>query len=161
MSDWAPGGAVNHLIRAAIDGLRGNGLAPSAFLYGEGEKDASIHADAAAYQADFSRMATHICSFSAAPIIVSVETICYFHDPDLVDTDKDTRVLKWIGQEKIEQAQRSIVNVKRGVFAGPDLDFIDSSVGRWDGCHLSTYGLKAAAAQWKLYLPQALSTERR
>ena len=25
-------------------------------------------------------------------------------------------------------------------------DFISGEVGRWDGCHLSTYGLKAAAA---------------
>jgi hypothetical protein len=156
MSDWAPGGAVNHLIRAAVDGLRGNGLAPSALLYGQGETDASVHADPAAYRTDFNKMVEHIRTFSAAPILVAVETICYPGEPDLIKTDQDTRVLKWIGQEKIAQAQRAVVNAERGVYAGPNLDFIDSEVGRWDGCHLSTYGLKAAAAQWKHYILQAL-----
>jgi len=155
--DWAPGGAVGHLIRQAVDGLRKNGLAPSAMLFGQGESDASIHADRVAYEAHFNDMIADIRSFSAAPILVAVETICYLQNRDLIDTNGATRVLKWIGQEKIQQAQRAVIDPARGVLAGPNLDFIDSSIGRWDGCHLSSYGLKAAADQWKYYVLQAVT----
>src|SRR5580704_4144554 len=34
MHDWSPDGAMNHLLREAVEGLRINGLAPSAILYG-------------------------------------------------------------------------------------------------------------------------------
>jgi hypothetical protein len=156
MKDWAPGGRSHHLVRETVEGLRANGLMPSAILYGQGESDASAHADPAAYQAHFNEMAASIRSFSTAPILVAVETICYLENQDLVDTDKDIRVAKWIGQEAIQRAQRAVVNRDHGIFPGPDLDFISGEVGRWDGCHLSTYGLKAAAAQWKYYLLQAL-----
>jgi len=157
IADWAPAGAVGHLIREAVEGLRANGLVPSAMLFGQGETDASIAADPAAYEAHFNDMVADIRSFSAAPILVAVETICYHDSIDLMDTDDGTRVLKWIGQEKIQQAQRAVVDLARGVLPGPDLDFIDSSVGRWDGCHLSSYGLKAAADQWKYYVLQAMT----
>jgi hypothetical protein len=141
--------------------LRTNGLLPSAILYGQGESDATVHADPAAYQAQFNEMAASIRSSSTAPILVAVETICYLENQDLVNTDKDTRVAKWIGQEAIQRAQRTIVNRVHGIFPGPDLDFISGDVGRWDGCHLSNYGLKAAAAQWKYYLLQALAAKAR
>jgi hypothetical protein len=139
--------------------LRAKGLLLSAILYGQGESDASVHADPTAYQSHFNEMAASIHSFSTVPILVAVETTCYLENQDLVDTDKDTRVAKWIGQEAIQHAQRAVVNRDHGVFPGPDLDFISGEVGRWDGCHLSTYGLKAAAAQWKYYLLQALATK--
>jgi hypothetical protein len=126
-------------------------------LYGQGESDASVRADPAGYQALFNRMVASIRSFSSAPILVAVETICYNH-PDLQPLDDDTRVAKWIGQEQIEQAQRAVVDPALGVFPGPDLDFINDQVGRWDGCHLSTYGLKAAAAQWKHYLLEVVAS---
>jgi hypothetical protein len=126
-------------------------------LFGQGEADASIHADPAAYETRFNAMAADIRTFSAAPILVAVETLCYYRNWGLVDTDEETRVLKWIGQEKIEQAQRAVVDPARGIFAGPNLDFITGKIGRWDGCHLSTYGLKAAAAQWKHYLLEVLA----
>jgi len=64
--------------------------------------------------------------------------------------------LAMIGQEAIQRAQRGVANRDQAIFAGPNLDFITGEVGRWDGCHLSTNGLKAAAAQWKHYLLQAL-----
>jgi hypothetical protein len=156
MEEWAPGGAVNHLVREAVEGLRANGLVPSLLLYGQGEADASVRADPVAYQAHFNAMVANIRSFSAAPILVAVETICY-DSPDLIDTDDSTRVAKWIGQEKIAQAQRAVVNPAKGILPGPYLDFISGREGRWDGCHLSTYGLKAAANQWKYYVLQAMA----
>jgi hypothetical protein len=159
ITDWAPGGGDNHLVRETVEGLRANGLLPSAILYGQGESDASVHADPAAYQAHFDEMAASIRSFATAPILVAVETICYLENQDLVNTDKDTRVAKWIGQEAIQRAQRAVVSRDHGIFSGPDLDFISGEVGRWDGCHLSTYGLKAAAAQWKYFLLQALAAK--
>ncbi len=155
--DWAPGGSSSGLVRLAVEGLRANGLAPRAMLFGQGEADATITADPAAYEAHFNAMAANIRTFSSAPILVAVETICYVRNWGLVGVDENTRVLKWIGQEKIEQAQRAVVNPARGIFAGPDLDFINGKIGRWDGCHLSTYGLKAAAAQWKHYVLEVLA----
>jgi hypothetical protein len=156
--DWAPGGGdLVRLVRQAVEGLNANGLTPSAMLFGQGEADASINADAAAYQANFNAMAADIRSFSDAPILVAVETICYLMNWDLTEVDEDTRVHKWIGQERIEQAQRALVNPARGIFAGPDLDFINGKIGRWDGCHLSTYGLKVAAAQWKHYVLEVVA----
>jgi hypothetical protein len=157
MHDWSPDGAMNHLIREAVDGLRINGLVPSAILYGQGEEDASVRANPAGYQANFNRMTDQIRSYSRAPILIAVETICYLQNFDLIDTEDSTRVDKWIGQEQIAQAQRAVVDPSRGIFAGPDLDFINGREGRWDGCHLSTYGLRAAAAQWKHYILKAVT----
>jgi hypothetical protein len=158
INDWAPsGGDLVRLVRQAVEGLNANGLAPTAMLFGQGESDASINADPAAYEARFNAMVTDIRSYATAPILVAVETICYLQNWGLADTDEDIRVRKWIGQEKIEQAQRAVVNPARGIFAGPDLDFINGKIGRWDGCHLSTYGLKAAAAQWKHYLLEVVA----
>jgi hypothetical protein len=157
MHDWSPDGAMNHLLRETVEGLRINGLVPSAILYGQGEEDASVRADPVAYQENFNRMTDQLRSYSKAPILVAVETICYLQNFDLIDTEDSTRVAKWIGQEKIAQAQRSVVDPLRGVFAGPYLDFINGREGRWDGCHLSTYGLKAAAAQWKHYILKAVT----
>jgi Carbohydrate esterase, sialic acid-specific acetylesterase len=158
IKDWAPaGGDLVRLVRQAVEGLNANGLTPSAMLFGQGEADASVNADPAAYEADFNAMVANIRSFSDAPILVAVETICYLQNWGLTETDEDVRVRKWIGQEKIEQAQRALVNPARGIFAGPDLDFINGKIARWDGCHLSTYGLKAAAAQWKYYLLEVVT----
>jgi hypothetical protein len=99
-------------------------------------------------------MVAGIRLFSTAPILIAVETICYLHNWDLIDSEEAIRVPKWIGQEKIAQAQRAVVNKARGVFPGPNLDYINGREGRWDGCHLSNYGLKAAADQWKYYVLQ-------
>jgi hypothetical protein len=156
MADWAPGGRVHQLVRKTVDGLSANGLVPSAMLYGQGESDASVHADPVSYQAKFNEMVADIRSFSTAPILIAVETICYSQSFDLTDTDDATRIAKWIGQEKIAQAQRAVVDPSRGIFPGPYLDYINGREGRWDGCHLSTYGLKAAASQWMYYVLQAV-----
>jgi Carbohydrate esterase, sialic acid-specific acetylesterase len=158
MSQWAPGGNMNPLIERSVTGLRKHKIEPTLFLYGQGESDASVHANPAAYQKNFNAMADDIHRYTKAPILIAVETICYGVDtgPDLQFIDDATRVAKWIGQEAIQQAQRSVIDPSRGIFPGPNLDFINDQVGRWDGCHLSTYGLEVAAEQWKYYLLQAI-----
>src|SRR5262249_32652367 len=120
MHDWSPEGGMSHLIRETVEALRINGLAPSAMLYGQGEADASVQANPVAYRENFNRMVEQTRTYSKAPILVAVETICYLQNFDLVDTEENTRVDKWIGQEKIAQAQRSVIDSSRGVFAGPD-----------------------------------------
>jgi hypothetical protein len=159
MSEWAPGGNMSPLIERAVAGLRQHKIEPTLFLYGQGESDASVHADAAAYRKNFNEMADSIHLYTKAPILIAVETICYGvgTGPDLQSIDVATRVAKWVGQEAIQQAQRTVIDPSRGIFPGPNLDFINDQVGRWDGCHLSTYGLEVAAEQWKYYLLQALS----
>lgn len=158
MAQWAPGGDMNPLIDRAITGLRKYSIGPTLFLYGQGEDDASVHADAAAYRKNFNAMVDSIHIHTKAPILIAVETICYggVAGPDLQSVDEATRVAKWIGQEAIQQAQRSVVDPSRGILPGPNLDFINDQVGRWDHCHLSTYGLDAAAGQWKYYILAAL-----
>src|ERR1700734_272359 len=158
MAQWAPGGAMNPLIERAITGLRKYRIDPTFLLYGQGESDASVHADPIAYRQSLNAMADGIHSYTKAPILIAVETICYGvgTGPDLQSIDDATRVAKWIGQEAIQQAQRSVIDLSRGILPGPNLDFINDQVGRWDGCHLSAYGLEVAAEQWKYYVLQAL-----
>jgi hypothetical protein len=47
----------------------------------------------------------------------------------------------------IRQAQQEIINIRRGVLRGPDIDTIVGD-GRYDGCHLSAIGLQRAAELW-------------
>lgn len=143
MKDWAPGGAQHHLVRETVDRMRASDLSPTVMLYGQGEQDATPEADGAAYRKNFSAMVASIRRYSQAPILVAVETTCDFN---LVNDD--VRAAKRAAQAKIEDAQRAVVSPAAGIFSGPDLDRIGAE-GRWDGCHLSTEGLKAAAAAWQ------------
>lgn len=157
MRDWAPGGGEHHLIRETIGGMRASGLVPDVILYGQGEADAGIDADAAAYERSFNAMASSIRQHSNAPILVAVETTCDIGAaPNLAQVDDKTRVAKWIGQERIQTAQRAVINPAAKILPGPNLDFINDQAGRWDGCHLSSYGLRAAAAQWEHYVLDAI-----
>jgi hypothetical protein len=142
MKDWAPGGGEYHLIREAIARMRASALTPTAMLWGQGEDDAQ-GGNAVAYERSFNAMAGAIRRYARAPLLVAVETTC---DMNLINAE--TRVAKRAGQQKIAQAQRGVVNPAAGIFTGPDLDRIDQE-GRWDGCHLSVSGLKAAAAAWQ------------
>ena len=154
MADWAPGGRWFPLIGKTLDALDAANIKPTLLLYGQGEADASVQADAEACKSDFDRMAVAIRQHASAPILVAVETTCYNGGagPDLEPVDAATRVAKWIGQERIQQAQRAVVKKALGVLPGPNLDFINDQVGRWDGCHLSNYGLTAAAEMWAHYV---------
>jgi Carbohydrate esterase, sialic acid-specific acetylesterase len=102
MESWDPGGSNYPLIEQAVKGMRANELLPTLLLYGQGEVDASAKADPVAYQTHFNQMVDGVRSLSSAPILVAVETICYNGgaSPDLEPVDKNTRVAKWIGQDK-------------------------------------------------------------
>jgi hypothetical protein len=157
MIDWAPGGQWYPLIEQTVRGLQDAQLAPTLLLYGQGEADASVHADALAYQSNFRRMAIATRKLTWAPILVAVETLCYSGGatPDLQPVEPKTRIAKWIGQESIQQAQRGIIDPALKILPGPNLDFINDQIGRWDGCHLSRFGLTAAAEMWAHYVLQA------
>ena len=148
VKDWAPGGGQYRLIREAIARMHASGLTPTALLWGQGEQDAIGTPDPAVYEKRFNAMADAIRPYAHAPLLVAVETTCDFN---LIN--EPTRVAKRAAEQKIEEAQRAVVNPAAGIFAGPDLDRIGQD-GRWDSCHLNVSGLKAAAAAWQ----QALLT---
>ena len=152
VAEWVPEGKLWPRLPAVVQGLRANGLEPDMFLWVQGEADASVTADPDAYKRDFLAMAAGIREIvgSRAPIFIAVATLCYGQDtgPVLEHVEPETRAAKWMGQEAIQQAQRQLVDPARGLYPGPDLDFIGTPA-RWDGCHLSTYGLDVAADLWK------------
>ena len=143
MKDRAPGGGQYHLIRAPVARMRASDLVPTAMLYGQGEQDAGSNADPAAYQKNFNAMVASIRRYSRAPILIAVETTC-----NMIAVDANVAAAIRAAQQRIEQAQRGLVNPASGVFAGPDLDRIGPD-GRWDGCHLNVAGLKSAASAWQ------------
>jgi hypothetical protein len=132
--EWAPGGRMHRRLLQAFKTLRRAGLRPTHILWQQGEAEANHPSganDVQAWTACFEKVTDVIRAAEPdAPIYVARATICHGGP-----------------SEAIRSAQISVVDPKRGVFAGPDLDTIGAD-GRWDGCHFSTTGLQRSAALW-------------
>lgn len=131
MAQWAPGGQYHPMLLAALDALNQAGLRPTHILWHQGETDAIRHTSAAVYKDQFQAMLSAIRARGiTAPVYVSVAT--YFDGA----TD-----------EPLRQAQKSLADVTKGIYPGPDTDSLGPAL-RFDGVHFSDTGLQGFAWLW-------------
>jgi lysophospholipase L1-like esterase len=132
LARWTVNGDLHPRLVEAIRDVQSHGLSITHVLWHQGEKDAMLHTSKHAYQQMFMDMVSSIRQHGVtAPLYVSVATRCY----------------KLRAQEEIRQAQQELVDMDKGIYAGPDTDTIGWGY-RYDGCHFSDEGLERCAELW-------------
>ncbi len=131
VAEWAPGGRMNLRLMLTLELLFAAGLEITHILWQQGEAEAASSGDPVAWSGAFHAIVEAVRRRGVtAPIYVAQCTVCC-SGPN----------------ETVRAAQRSVVDPRGGVLAGPDLDVIGVD-DRWDGCHLSARGLDKAAELW-------------
>jgi hypothetical protein len=132
LARWTVSGDLHPRLVEAIRDVQSHGLSITHVLWHQGEKDAMLHTSKHAYKQMFMDMVSSLRQHGVtAPIYVSVATRCQKVRP----------------QEEIRQAQQELVDMDKGIYAGPDTDTLDGRY-RYDGCHLSDEGLERCAELW-------------
>lgn len=140
---WDVGGDLHPRLTAAIDALVAQGFGLDYILWHQGSADRGM--SASEYMNRFKNM---IGSLSVrgvhaglreteTRILVAVHTVCG-SSPD----------------NEIAAGQRGLVDEQEGFFAGANTDTLGAEL-RFDGCHLSEAGTKAAAGLWATALRRA------
>jgi hypothetical protein len=144
LARWTVNGDLHPRLVEAIRDVQSHGLPITHVLWHQGEKDARLHTSKQAYKQMFMDMVSSLRHHGVtAPIYVSVATRCQ----------------KVRAQEEIRQAQQELVDMNKGIYAGPDTDTLDWRY-RYDGCHFSDEGLERCAELWLEKLaPHGLSHE--
>jgi hypothetical protein len=131
-AEWAPRGRMHPRLQRALKMLAGHRIALTHVLWQEGEAEAAVRdADPKIWIVHFNAVVDTIRAAAPdTPIYVAQCTICRNAPNDV-----------------IRITQRTVVDPRRKIFAGPDLDIIGME-DRWDECHFSTTGLDRAAELW-------------
>lgn len=141
VSDWSTDTTVQRRLTLTLSRLRKHLASPfvpiNAVLWQQGEAEANhTEMSAATYASHLRNLFEVIRNHGVfCPIFVAQATHCEVGDHPFNN------------QPAIRQAQLDIVDVRRGVLKGPDIDTILGE-GRSDGCHLSASGLQRAAELW-------------
>jgi hypothetical protein len=129
---WAPGGSLHDALIARIGSAQAAGLRFTHLLWHQGEADARLRTDEAAYRASFLAMLAAIRKAgAAAPVYVAVASRCG----------------KVRGYEPVRNAQIGLRDPADRIFGGPDTDALGFGE-RYDGCHFSNEGMEKAADLW-------------
>jgi hypothetical protein len=129
---WAPGGNLHDALIATIQQAQRSGLRFTHLLWQQGEADAQRGTTEAEYRKHFLAMLVAIRQLGVdAPIYVANTTFCS----------------KARTSETIRRAQKSLIDERAGIRAGPDTDTL-TFAERYDGCHFSTEGTEKAAQLW-------------
>jgi hypothetical protein len=139
--DWGPGGKFHRRTALALSRLRkdlaGVLLPISAVLWQQGEAEANhTQMSALVYRRHFHEIVDDLRNNGVfAPVFVAQATKC------------DAGAHPYENRPAIREAQSTLPDPSRGVFAGPDTDTIGTS-DRYDGCHLSEKGLQRCSELW-------------
>ncbi|BBA32432.1 uncharacterized protein sS8_0466 [Methylocaldum marinum] len=132
ISRWTVGGDLYDRLMGAVENARGHKLKITHAFWHQGESDRVAKTSEMDYRSMFLRMVEGLRSAGVdAPIYVAVATYCYGKEsPD------------------IQRAQRTLVNVERKIYSGPNTDELSSKDVRYDDCHFSDSGLRRHADAW-------------
>jgi hypothetical protein len=131
IEEWTTGGARHRRLQIAIKRAADSRLNFTHVLWHQGESNAGVDANADLYTGCFLNIHGALRSYDVgAPIYVAQATIC--NSPP---------------NETIRSAQRAVVDLVSGIFAGPDTDMIGLN-DRYDGCHMAESGLVRHAQLW-------------
>lgn len=138
-TDWVEGGEMFPRLALTLRALLQQNISPTHVLWHQGEAESNHMQNCAnAWKLAFRSVVAHLRRNGvAAPVYVAKSTICC--GPR---------------NEAIRAAQFQVVDVKAGVFEGPDTDTIGIDA-RWDGCHFSREGLERGAELWYSVLTRA------
>jgi carbohydrate esterase-like sialic acid-specific acetylesterase len=140
--DWTKDGPIQHRLTLALTRLQKRlGVHMIGFdgvFWQQGEAEANLTDLAASqYRAQLEALFEGLRQYGVyCPIFVSRTSICEGPAPH-----------PFKNHAAIRQAQEEVVDLSRGIVAGPDTDRI-SGAGRSDGCHFSAEGIRQAASLW-------------
>jgi hypothetical protein len=129
---WAPDGLLHKDLLRNVRETQQAGYIFTHLFWVQGESDNALNTSQKDYYLRFNSMLAAIRGLGVdAPAYVALATRCGQYAPS----------------PSIRQAQIDVRAASPNVFAGPDLDTLDS---RWrhDGCHLSNKGLDRFAEMW-------------
>lgn len=123
ISDWAPGGKHHTRIPSVLDAAETAGIAFTHVVWHQGERDTLMLTGEAAYQTAL------------------ISLIGYLRDRGIDAPVFVCQASYHFGQisNGVRQAQKSIVNPDKRVFAGPDTDTLGAAY-RYDDLHLDARG---------------------
>ncbi len=140
--DWIKDGPVRHRLTLALTRLQKRlGVHMIGFdgvFWQQGEAEANLtDLTASQYRAQLETLFTGLRQYGVyCPIFVSRTSVCEGPMPH-----------PFKNHAAIRQAQSDVVDLARGIIAGPDTDRIGGA-GRSDGCHFSAEGIRQAASLW-------------
>lgn len=142
VTDWTKDGPIRDRLTLALTRLQKRlGVQMIEFdgvFWQQGEAEANLTDMAATdYRSQLETLFARLRQHGVyCPIFVSRTSICAGPKPH-----------PFKNHAAIRQAQGEIVDLSRGIVAGPDTDRVDGS-GRSDGCHFSAEGLRQVASLW-------------
>jgi len=150
IEDWAPDGRFFPRFMAAIDGLRSRGLAPTMFLWQQGEANFVKVRDKTDPEGITAQYAAEVKSIVAklretgvkAPFLVAQGTLCWLY------SWADWGIELTPGHKAVQAGQRAAVDPEMGIYPGPDTDHIYGAERDWRQCHFSGIGAEHAAELW-------------
>lgn len=129
--DWAPGGACNPLLLDTLESMRQKSITPTHLFWHQGERDTFLGTSKRGYKQAFLLMLEDIRTRQVdAPVYVSTATYRF-----------------GVINQEVRAAQREVIDIPRGILAGPDSDVLGSEY-RYDDCHFTSAGLDAFADLW-------------
>ena len=132
VSQWRTTGELFPRLRNALNELQKVGLAPTHFLWHQGETDCRMRTGAKVYKTNFLDMRDGLRKLGVnAPIYVCLASRC----------------MKLPPSPSVRQGQRELIEEHSDIFAGPDTDVLGFEY-RHDGCHLSDKGQQKFAQLW-------------
>ncbi len=133
LARWAPGGDLHARLLHALDDLRAAGLPPTHLLWHQGEQDMRLGTAPARYRAEFLALVAAIRAAGVnAPIYVARATYCNGED-----------------SPQLRAVQQGLIDLPRGIRAGPDTDALRGPAWRRDGCHFNAAGADRHADLWR------------
>lgn len=135
IADWTRAGPLRDALRAEMAALARARLAVDLVLWQQGEADAKSHTSTQAYRQGLAELRRALDAGGVrAPVVAALSTWCPGSDG---------------GQ--VRAAIRQFADGGAAFIVGPDTDALQGAM-RSGGCHFSTDGLRAAAAQWSVTL---------
>lgn len=135
IQDWLHDAALQSALKRQLDGLKALGVQPAAVLWQQGEKDAGLRTTREAYRQGLFDLRAYLQQQGVdAPVVAALSTLCHGRVEDARN-------------QAIRDAIHDAVAAHRGILAGPDMDALDGP-NRFDDCHFSATGQRAAGALW-------------
>lgn len=130
---WMPGGDLHARLLDALAALRAAGLEPTHLLWHQGEQDMRLDTAPARYRDGFRALVDALRAQGiSAPVFVARASYC---------SGKDS--------PRLRAAQQELVDITRGIYAGPDTDTLRGPAWRRDDCHFNAAGAERHAELWR------------
>lgn len=128
MHEWGSGEFFNRLVARAVEAKEA-GIAPTHFLWHQGEYDGVYNLSPVAYFDNFKKMIEGVRAIADIPAHIALVSRCQFNQP----------------KDEIRSAQLRIAQLIPNAYVAIDSDMDVGLAFRYDGCHMTRAGLAELA----------------